>query len=83
MIFPTVHMNGTSKEALIEGFLDARGAVMGAIRALRNAHPNGRDYYLQGPDAIRTAEREHSARIDALDAVANDLMLLAEHCQDS
>lgn len=83
MIFPTVHMNGTSREALVEGYLAAHRAIVDAIKAMGECYPNGRDYYTQGPDALKIAMDEFDARRAALGKVASDLMELAEHCQDS
>lgn len=83
MIFPTVHMNGTSRADLVDGLLDARSAVVAAMGAIRAVYPNGRDYYPQGPDALRAAEKEYDERLTTLNRIANDLLLLAGHCQDS
>lgn len=45
MRIPTVHMNGTSPEDLLEQLVRAHQAVAGALEALDAASPNGRDYY--------------------------------------
>lgn len=55
MLIPTVHLNGTSGQDLLE----QQQAVLDALRAVREAMvaamPNGRDYYPQGEDAIGEA----------------------------
>jgi len=55
MIIPTVHLNGTSGQDLLE----QQQAILDALRAVREAMmaatPNGRDYYPQGEDAIGEA----------------------------
>jgi hypothetical protein len=79
MIFPTVHLNGTSKQTLLDDIEGAYAALDLAIRALANAAPNGRDYYLQGPTAIYTASAEHGARLQKMLDVKKDLEALAEN----
>lgn len=83
MIFPTVHLNGTSREALFDGFIEAHRAITEARKAIQAIYPNGRDYYTQGPYALRSAENEYDARLKVLGEMAYDLLLLAAHCQDS
>lgn len=73
MIIPTIHLNGTSRDTLLEQVTDAYSAVKAAIAAVQQAAPNGRDYYPQGNDAIGTAMREHADRIRKLTEVANEL----------
>lgn len=83
MIFPTVHLNGTSRDVLFEGFIAAHRAITDARNAIQSIYPNGRDYYTQGPYALRSAENEYDARLKALGEMAYDMLLLAAHCQDS
>lgn len=82
MILPTIHMNGTSAVALLEGYCDAISAIHAALEALARTTPNGRDYYPQGPDACAQADGEHDARKRALIGVLNELQTLAEHVAD-
>jgi hypothetical protein len=82
MILPTIHMNGTSAAALLEGYCDAISAVHAALEALARAAPNGRDYYPQGPNACAQADGEHDARKRALVGVLDELQTLAEHVAD-
>jgi hypothetical protein len=79
MMLPTIHMNGTSGRALLEGYCDAISAVHAALEALARVAPHSRDYYPQGPDACSTANLEHEDRKRALVSVLNDLQALAEH----
>jgi hypothetical protein len=79
MIFPTIHLNGTSKAELLEQLSNAYSALTDAQQALCNCAPNGRDYYPQGDDAIKQAGKEHRARIDAITLIQADLMKIAEH----
>lgn len=73
MIHPTIHLNGTSKEALEEGYADALQALAVAIRAVESTAPNMRDYYVQGPEAFPQASAEHRARVERLTAVRQEL----------
>jgi hypothetical protein len=79
MILPTIHMNGTAASDLLEGYIDCGHSLRHAIKNFENASPNGRDYYVQGPDALWTAQREHAARIAKLAEVLQDINTLAEH----
>jgi hypothetical protein len=78
MIYPTVHLNGTSRNQLVEQYTSAYIALGDAVRVMCDNGPNGRDYYLQGPDAITTALAEHSARVDKIREVMAELMAIAE-----
>jgi hypothetical protein len=78
MMIPTIHLNGTNKADLIEALCDAHTAVMEAQRKLANAAPNGRDYYVQSPQALYAAQDEHSARMQKLEDVKLDLEALCE-----
>jgi len=73
MMIPTVHLNGTSKEGLIEQLCEASQAIELAYSALKRAVPNGRDYHPQGPDAIYKATEEHMDRLHRLDAIKKEI----------
>ena len=83
MMLPTVHRNGTGKEALLEQACNALRAIRAAQEAMGNAFPNARDYYVQGPDAFERASRQWEARIDALREIYTDLEAIAEHIADA
>jgi hypothetical protein len=55
-MIPTLHRNGTSKEALTEALENAGHALRNAMNAIGETAPNGRDFYPQG-DAVYCAER--------------------------
>lgn len=78
---PTVHLNGTSRNELFETYFKALDAIASARVALNEAAPNGRDYYVQGPLALRKAQSEHADRLQRLEAIYNELHALAEHVQ--
>ena len=73
MELPTIHLNGTSKERLIEALCEASQAIELAYQATKQTGPNGRDYYTQGAVAMENAEREHRSRLERLDAVKDEL----------
>ena len=78
MMTPTIHLNGTSRDELMRQLIDAREALRTAIYQLCEAYPNGRDYYVQGPDALPQAMKEHESRVARLQSVHDELGDLAE-----
>jgi len=55
LAIPTIHLNGTSADDLIEGLVRARHALNEAVSLLQDAAPNGRDYYVQTPSTFSLA----------------------------
>jgi hypothetical protein len=78
LAIPTIHLNGTSKDALLEGYCNAIDALHEAGRNVAAAYPNLRDYYVQGPDAGRIAVEQHEARMTKLREVIRELETIAE-----
>ena len=78
MITPTVHLNGTSREALQEQYREAYSKLGETLVALIAAGPNGRDYYPQGSDVLLIAQREHRERIAKVRSVQDDMLALFE-----
>jgi hypothetical protein len=79
MMKPSIHLNGTSRDDLFDGYMVAMAAVEAAIDALVRCAPHGRDYYPQGDDAWKQAYAEHDARLRALNSVSRELTELAAH----
>jgi hypothetical protein len=77
MMTPTVHLNGTSREELMNQLLEAIRAIDNARNALARARPHDRDYYPQGDRAIGEALLEHTARMRSLCQVAEQLEWIA------
>jgi polysaccharide pyruvyl transferase WcaK-like protein len=75
---PTIHMNGTSQQELLDQICMALSAIRDAEQAMRAVTPNGRDYYPQGPDAIQEALRQHANRLHNLRAVHDELEQIGE-----
>ena len=78
IIVPTIHLNGTSKHQLLNELTGALNALHLAIEAVQDAAPNGRDYYIQGPDAGAKAQAQHADRLARLASVRNELSEIAE-----
>ncbi len=75
---PTIHLNGTNPETLLEEAYRAAKAIHVAIDAIQGAHPNARDYYPQGVEAASKAIREYEKhRLAVYDAA----LFFAAHVQ--
>jgi len=70
---PTIHTNGTGRADLLAKAEAASRAVCDAIDALIELAPNGRDFYPQGPDAIKTATAEWGVLVDRLKSVVDEV----------
>jgi hypothetical protein len=82
MIKPTIHLNGTSKDALTKQYNDAVKVLRGALQAVEDAAPNARDYYPQGDGAALQAIREHGERLKKLRSVLEEMTELRDACID-
>ena len=76
---PLVHLNGTSRDALLESYKDPANALRTALRELERNGPNARDYYPLGPDAFPAAVAEHVHRMRRVADVIGELEALMEH----
>jgi hypothetical protein len=79
LIIPLVHLNGSGKKNLVEGYVQAARAVGDAMALVCEAYPHMRDYYpLDNPDKhFKLAQEQHRSRIDRLREVAVELNALA------
>jgi len=75
---PSVHLNGTSREELVEQNMNALHAVNTAAEILRKATPNARDYYVQSPTAFSVAVDQHRERLVSLATIATELTTIIE-----
>jgi len=66
---PTIHLNGTNREDLLEQRLAVARACSNLREALAKATPHGRDYYLQGPDAPLEAWKIWGGRLGVIAAL--------------
>ncbi len=78
LAIPTVHMNGTSRDSLLEGLCEAVHALHEAGRKMAAACPNGRDHYPQGPGAINVALSQHEARLQKIREIVKEYETIAE-----
>ena len=78
LMVPTINMNGTPKARLIDNLVDALEALRAAQKAVGETMPNGRDYHMQGPDAINRATAQHVNRIKMLEQIQSELTHIAE-----
>jgi len=79
MKYPTIHLNGTSPDSLLDGLVGAMTGINAAIEALAVCCPNGRDYPQGGySDAVD----DHASRFSRLESVLKELDLLALNISD-
>jgi len=78
MMTPTIHLNGTSAEELLEQYRKVLEALREAHRAMAEAAPHGRDYYVQGTGAPSRAIHQHVDRLKAITELIEDYERLAE-----
>lgn len=71
---PTIHLNGTSADALLSQYAAAYKAVDDALNALAQSAPHGRDYYVQEQNAYEEAREEHRERLNKLRHVRGELV---------
>jgi hypothetical protein len=74
MQLPAIHLNGNTKQSLLDEVLDCRHAIDVAINVLCERGPNSRNYYVlaDGPAAYDRAREEHIARIEKLRGLARE-----------
>lgn len=82
LIIPTVHLNGTSQNDLLQQLIDATSTLRTAREAMQKAAPNGRDYYVQNDNALRTAIQQHTDRLTKIDEVIADYETIMEGIAD-
>lgn len=75
---PTVHLNGTPRDRLVEQYSDAANALREALSRMGEACPNARDYYTQGPDAFQEAVKEHGARVERVAVTLREIEQILE-----
>ena len=78
---PILHMNGTSRGALLQQRCDAGKAVRVARSALADMEPNPRDYYTN-PGRYERAMAQYRSRATMLGDLLQDLQAEAEAIAD-
>lgn len=72
VIVPIIHLNGTSKQMLLDDLENAYYALNKAYAAIKETGPNGRDYY-PVPGLMEKAVEQHMQRLKAVDAVKDSI----------
>jgi hypothetical protein len=80
---PAIHLNGTSRESLLDDLEVAAGLLYQSINALAHCYPNARDYYVLPTGALNRAEAQHASRMERLRDVYAELKELAEGIYDA
>lgn len=78
LILPCIHLNGSSKDSLVDGYCTTIVSINRAIELLIDCSPNARDYYPLGDDAFKKATEQHKARIQKLRDVLAEISYIAE-----
>lgn len=77
---PTVHMNGTGRARLIEGYRNAWESLQTAIEILAKAECHPRDYYVQDdPDAYVKARAQRDQQFTDLHRIQSEIGAILEH----
>lgn len=71
---PSVHLNGTPREALLAQQREVCMAAQALLAALAASRPHGRDYYVQGDRALAAATEAHTERERAVQKVYDDAL---------
>ena len=58
LVLPTVHLNGTGRKTLTEGYLSAYSKLIEFRDAFRSIEFNARDYYVQSNTAFAEARTD-------------------------
>ena len=73
MKIPTLHLNGTSRDSLLDPLGEVIGNITTAINSMSLIAPNARDYYVQLPGAFEAARSEHCDRVRRLIEVRDEI----------
>jgi hypothetical protein len=79
---PTLHLNGSSADAIKEQLCEAASALRMALVAMAEAAPNARDYYVTVDNTGAQARREHEARCAIVKAVLVEYVEILDGVQD-
>ena len=81
LILPVLSINGTSLACRADELREVAHKMQGAIDALRDAHPNMRDF-VGDPSRWNAKREEHLARLLALESMRFTLLEEAEWMMD-
>lgn len=80
LVLPVVHLNGTSKNGLLQQYCDSMAALRKAIQSL--PAPHGRDYYPKGEDVIQAAIAQREGWQIAIQNVLDQVEEIATHVSE-
>lgn len=75
---PTIHLNGSSQESLLEDATSTANAIGNSIQKMIEGWPNARDYYTQGPEAYGMAVAWWQERMNTLRQIRGEFEQVAE-----
>lgn len=75
----TIHLNGSSAEALITTHEQAGHSLRKALEDLSDTAPNARDFYVQKDGAFEQARAEHEARVSRVRGVLREVEAIHEN----
>lgn len=81
LVVPIVHLNGTSKDSLLEMREAFYSKLRDAERGLREMAPNGRDYYLVD-GLFEKAMVQHKRRMDMLKKLFDEIEYECRYIND-
>ncbi len=82
MLTPSIHLNGTAGQDLLDQIDGVARALRATIEAMADAAPNARDYYPQGDDAYYRARNAHQNRAGRIREMLKEYEALAESISD-
>jgi hypothetical protein len=82
LVTPTININGSNALQLKDALDDALWSLKDAFEALNKCAPHGRDYHMQGPDALRIAIQQHFSRMQRLADISAELSAITLSIQD-
>ena len=83
LIAPLIHLGGSPRDRLLDGYIDAIDALRTAEEKIRACYPNGRDYPPDGTGrGIGPAQKQHEDRLTRLAEVRQELEQIAEAVAD-
>lgn len=78
---PTLHLNGSGYQNLMDDYREMYQSLTLAIRAIQAHGPNQRDYYIT-PGAWEKVRAEHALRLDTLNVMRADILLITNDIQE-
>ena len=78
LAMPTIHLNGSNRDTLMEGYIATLDTLRHALEALQAAAPNARDY-VKAEGTFCMAQNQHFTRLARLRETLDEMNTIAEH----